>query len=84
MEQSLGYLREILSAHIEKDRMGNQIYKRLSSNNYQDEETFVKQLSQDESDYLNKILKEAIEYSKQERDEERAQQLNEVYELLYT
>ena len=84
MDQSLGYLREILSAYMENDdAVGKKIYNRISTHDYQSEGQFVNQLSQVENHYLNRILIDAIKYSKQEQDFERARQLNEVYELLF-
>ena len=83
MDQSLGYLREILSAYMENDTVGKKIYNRISTHDYQSEGQFVNQLSQVENHYLNRILIDAIKYSKQEQDFERARQLNEVYELLF-
>lgn len=83
MDQSLRYLREILSAYSENDSVGKKLYNRISKYDYSSEEKFVEQLSQHESHYLNQMLRDAIQYSKQERDDERARQLNEVYELLF-
>ena len=85
MDQSLGYLREILSAYSENDEndVGKRIYNRISKHDYPSEGKFVNQLSQVESHYLNRVLIDAIKYSKQEQDYERARQLNEVYELLF-
>jgi hypothetical protein len=83
MDQSLGYLREILSAHTENDGVGKRIFDRISTHDYPTEGEFVRDLTQEENNYLNRILVEAIEYSNQEQDYERARQLNEVYELLF-
>ena len=83
MEQSLGYLREILAAHTENDEIGKRIFNRISKHDYSSEEEFSRGLSQEESHYLNAILKEAIDYSRQEQDPERVRQLSEVYEQLF-
>lgn len=83
MEQSLNYVREILSSHTENDAVGRRLYKRLSDHDFKSEQGFAWNLTQEESNYLNQILEEAIEYSRQEQDEERARQLNEVYEQLF-
>lgn len=83
MDQSLGYLREILSAHTENDAVGKRIFDRISTQDYPTEAKFVDGLTQEESNYLNQILTEAIDYSNQEQDYERARQLNEIYELLF-
>lgn len=82
MDQSLGYLREFMSGHAD-DKVGKAIYRMITKNNYSSEGQFVKELSEEEISYLNKLLEDAIEYSKQEQDTERARQLNEVYELLF-
>jgi hypothetical protein len=82
MEKSLGYLREILAGHTENDAVGKRLYDRVSSQNYQDDESFTFDLTAEENNYLDHILKEAIDYANQEKDEERSQQLNAVYELL--
>jgi len=82
MDQPLGYLREILSAHTENDAVGKRIFNRISTKDYPTEGKFVRDLTQEENNYLNRLLAEAIEYSNQEQDYERASQLNEVYELL--
>ncbi|WP_409290144.1 sporulation protein [Peribacillus sp. SCS-37] len=85
MEQSLAYLREILSGHTDSgDAVGDRLYHIVSSDRFSSEETFVDALTAEENDYLNQILSEAIHYSKQEGDFERSRQLNKVYELLFT
>ncbi|KAA9025663.1 sigma-G-dependent sporulation-specific acid-soluble spore protein CsgA [Niallia endozanthoxylica] len=82
MDQSLEYLREILSGHTENDQVGKNLYAKICSHQYASEGKFVRELTQEENDYLNQILTEAIDYSKQEKDYVRARHLNEVYELL--
>lgn len=83
MNQSLAYVQEILSGHTEDSEIGKTIFDRISDRNYSSGEQFVRDLSEDESNYLNRILKDAIDYSNQEQDEERSTHLNEIYELLY-
>ncbi len=83
MDQSLGYLREILAGYTEKDEIGKRIFDRISTHDYSTEGEFVRELTQKENQYLNRVLSEAIKYSNQEQDDERARQLNEVYELLF-
>lgn len=83
MDQSIGYLQEILSEYTEKDAVGKRIFDRISTHDYLTEEKFVRELTQKENQYLNRVLAKAIEYSNQEQDYERARQLNEVYELLF-
>jgi hypothetical protein len=82
MNQALGYVREILSANAENVPIGKKIYEKISKKHYSAEESFVKNLTAEEMAYLDRILAEAIDYSNQEQDYERASQLNEVYELL--
>lgn len=81
MNQSLGYLREFLAEYAENEAIGKKIYNKLSADIT--EEQFAGSLSQKESKYLNQVLIKAIEYSKQEQDRERVQQLNEVYEQIF-
>jgi hypothetical protein len=83
MEKTQGYLREIISNYTETYPLSKKIYQRLEQGNYPSEGDFVRDLTAEEIEFLNKILPEAIDYAKNELDEKRAQQLNEVYELLY-
>ena len=83
MDQSLGYLREILAGYTENDAMGKRLFDKISNRNYVTEGKFVEDLTQVENNYLNRVLVDAIKYANQEQDAERAHQLNEVYELLF-
>jgi len=83
MEKTQAYLREILSDYTETYPLSKKIYQRIEEGNYPSEGEFVRDLTVEEIEFLNKILPEAIEYAKNELDAKRAQQLNEVYELLY-
>lgn len=83
MEKTQAYLREIISNYTETYPLSKKIYDRLEQGQYPSEGDFVKDLTAEEIEFLNKILPEAIEYAKNELDEKRAHQLNEVYELLY-
>ncbi|MBT2695242.1 sigma-G-dependent sporulation-specific acid-soluble spore protein CsgA [Bacillus sp. ISL-55] len=83
MEKTQAYLREIISNYTETYPLSKKIYQRLEQGDYPSEGDFVRDLTAEEIEFLNKILPEAIEYAKNELDEKRAQQLNEVYELLY-
>ncbi|ESU33894.1 hypothetical protein G3A_03625 [Bacillus sp. 17376] len=83
MEKTQAYLREIISNYTETYPLSKKIYQRLEQGGYPSEGDFVRDLTAEEIEFLNKILPEAIEYAKNELDEKRAQQLNEVYELLY-
>lgn len=83
MEKSLGYLKESLSNYLEESDVCQSIYKRLNSTKYHSEEDFVRTLTTKEIEVLNGVLKEEIDYAKQEQDAKRATELNEVYELLF-
>lgn len=83
MEKTQAYLREIISNYTETYPLSKKIYQRLEQGGYPSEGDFVRDLTAEEIEFLNKILPEAIEYAKNELDEKRAKQLNEVYELLY-
>lgn len=83
MDKTLGYLKEILSNYTDNHTKGKQLFQKLSEGEYQSEGAFVRDLDAEEIDFLNKILPDEIEYAKQEQDEKRAYQLNEVYELLF-
>ncbi|MED3843590.1 sigma-G-dependent sporulation-specific acid-soluble spore protein CsgA [Geobacillus stearothermophilus] len=83
MEQTLAYLREILSNYLDcHDETPKRIYKKLISKPYRGEGEFVRDLTQEESTFLDRILPHEIRYAMDERDYERVYQLNEVYELL--
>ena len=83
MEKTQAYLREILSDYTETYPLSKKINQRIEEGNYPSEGDFVRDLTAEEIEFLNKILPEAIDYAKNELDDKRAQQLNEVYELLY-
>ncbi|PLR98763.1 sigma-G-dependent sporulation-specific acid-soluble spore protein CsgA [Bacillus sp. T33-2] len=82
MDQTLGYLREILANYTEEYPVSKHLYDRIDRQAFSSEGEFVRTLSYEESRFLNHILQEEIRYSNEERDEIRARQLNEVYELL--
>jgi Minor curli fiber component A len=82
MDKTLGYLREILSNYSDQHSEGRQLFKKLSEGSYLNEGMFVRDLSAKEADFLNHILPKEINYAREEQDEKRAYQLNEVYELL--
>jgi hypothetical protein len=83
MDQTLGFLRETLSNYTEQYSLGQRIYEKVTKINYTSEGAFVKDLSAEEIDFLNKILPDEIQYAKDEQDEKRAHELNEVFELLF-
>ncbi|ETI68205.1 sigma-G-dependent sporulation-specific acid-soluble spore protein CsgA [Neobacillus vireti] len=83
MDKTLGYLREILANYTDEHTEGRHLYRKLLEGHYASEGAFVRELSQKESHFLNKILPTEINYAKEEQDEKRAYELNEVYELLF-
>ena len=83
MDKTLGYLREILSNYSDQHSEGRQLYRKLSEGNFSSEGDFVRQLNQKEIDFLNRMLPNEINYAKEEQDEKRAHELNEVFELLF-
>lgn len=83
MDQSLLFFRETLSNYLEKHEIAQDIYERLAAKNYSTEKEFVDMLSQKEIGYLSDILPDEIEYAKNEQDDMRYSELNEVYEQLY-
>jgi hypothetical protein len=83
MDKTLGYLTEILSNYTEEHSIGRHLYRKLLEGNYTSEGSFVRGLNQKEIDFLNKMLPKEINYAKEEQDEKRAYQLNEVFELLF-
>ncbi|HLO11673.1 MAG TPA: sigma-G-dependent sporulation-specific acid-soluble spore protein CsgA [Pseudoneobacillus sp.] len=83
MDQTLGYLRETLSNYTEQHSVCQRIYEKVKQQKYTSEGAFVKALSAEEIDFLNKILPDEIQYAKDEQDQKRAHELNEVFELLF-
>jgi hypothetical protein len=83
LDKTLGYLREILSNYSDEHSEGRHLYRKLSEGHFSSEGSFVRLLNQKEIDFLNKILPNEIKYAKEEQDEKRAHELNEVYELLF-
>jgi hypothetical protein len=83
MNQPLGYLKEILSNYTDRSDEGKEVYSIIREYDFTNEESFVKKLSDEQVDFLNKILPDEINHAKEAEDHERANQLNEVFELLY-
>ncbi|OCA90763.1 sporulation protein [Bacillus sp. FJAT-27225] len=81
MDQSLQYLREIISNYTEGHGQGKRIYDMLEKN-FTSEEEFVRSLSDKDIQFLNSILPEEINYARDEQDDLRANHLNNVYEQL--
>jgi hypothetical protein len=82
MDKSLGYLRESLSNWSEGNEIALELFRKLESNQYNNEIEFVKDLSEEEVIYLNDVLPQELKYAKDEQDGLRYQQLNDVYEQL--
>ncbi|RDU36593.1 sporulation protein [Neobacillus piezotolerans] len=82
MDQSLAYLREILSNYTENHNEGKKLFDKLK-NHYRTAEDFAEHLDAGDITFLNSILPEEIKYALDEKDEERAEQLNNVYEQLF-
>lgn len=83
MDKTLGYLREILANYNDEHSEGRHLFRKLSEGTFSSEGDFVRNLNQHEIAFLNKILPNEIKYAKEEQDEKRAYELNEVYELLF-
>ncbi|MFA9556998.1 sporulation protein [Evansella sp. AB-rgal1] len=83
MDNSLVYLRESLSNYTEKDELCERMFNKLDNSDYKTKEDFIRELTTREISLLDTIMKDEIEYAKQEQDEKRAKELNEVYELLF-
>jgi hypothetical protein len=83
MDKTLGYFRETLSNYTDDHSEGRNIYRKLAEGHFTSEGSFVRNLNQKEIDFLNKMLPKEINYAKEEQDEKRAHELNEVFELLY-
>jgi len=82
MDNTLAYLKEILSNYTDDHSEGRFIYKKIIEGAYKSEGPFVRDLTQKEIHFLNNILPKEINHAKEAQDEKRAYQLNEVYELL--
>ncbi len=83
MDKTLGYLRETLANYTDEHSKGRQLFRKLSEKDFPSEESFVRHLSSGEIEFLNKILPNEINYAKEEKDDKRVRELNEVYELLF-
>ncbi|MED3563628.1 sigma-G-dependent sporulation-specific acid-soluble spore protein CsgA [Bacillus xiapuensis] len=84
MDKTLGYLREILSNYNDEHHtLGRHLFRKVSEGRFASEGDFVRLLDQKEIEFLNDILPKEIRYAKEEQDEKRAHELNEVYELLF-
>ncbi|HLS08701.1 MAG TPA: sporulation protein [Lentibacillus sp.] len=82
MDNTLDYLRESLVNYRENDMM-KQITVKLEQNDFKDEEEFVKSLNEEEIAYLDSVVEKELNYARNAQDDVRAEQLREVYELLF-
>ncbi|WP_414672223.1 sporulation protein [Lentibacillus sp.] len=82
IDNTLDYLRESLVNYRENDMM-KQITVKLEQNDFKDEEEFVKSLNEEEIAYLDSVVEKELNYARNAQDDVRAEQLREVYELLF-
>lgn len=83
MEQTLAYLRETLSNYTDRHQVSLQIYRKLENKPYKREGDFVRELDEQEIEFLNQVLPDEINHAMEAQDYNRVQELNEVYELLF-
>ncbi|WP_010284090.1 sigma-G-dependent sporulation-specific acid-soluble spore protein CsgA [Bacillus timonensis] len=82
MDKTLGYLIESISNYGDENKISRAILTKMINNQYISEEAFVRDLDEEEIEFLNKVLPDEINYAMDEKDFKRVNQLNEVYELL--
>ncbi|WP_099351647.1 sigma-G-dependent sporulation-specific acid-soluble spore protein CsgA [Fredinandcohnia onubensis] len=82
MDKTLGYLIESISNYGDENKTSRAILTKMINAQYASEEAFVRDLDEEEIEFLNKVLPEEINYAMDEKDFTRVHQLNEVYELL--
>ncbi|EPZ37529.1 MULTISPECIES: sigma-G-dependent sporulation-specific acid-soluble spore protein CsgA [Anoxybacillus] len=83
MNQTLAYLREALANYADRHHtIAVHLYKKLMSKSYKNEEQFVRDLSQKEATFLDRMLRQEMKYAKEEQDAVRVHHLNEIYEQL--
>lgn len=80
--KALLYLYETLANYVDSD-LGREIYQKLKTKNYTNEEAFVNDLDDREMIYLDRILEKEIDYTTKANDTVRTTQLKAIYELLY-
>ncbi|OLO42722.1 sporulation protein [Alkalihalophilus pseudofirmus] len=83
MDKSLGYLQEALSNYIEKYPTCQGVFNKLEQKKYSTEVEFVEDLAEEEIKVLELILKHEMNHARNEDDQVRTHELNEVYELLF-
>ncbi|WP_412674704.1 sigma-G-dependent sporulation-specific acid-soluble spore protein CsgA [Anoxybacillus ayderensis] len=83
LNQTLAYLREALANYADRHHtIAVHLYKKLMSKSYKNEEQFVRDLSQKEAAFLDRMLRQEMKYAKEEQDAVRVYHLNEIYEQL--
>lgn len=82
MDNTLRYLRESLANYSENE-MCQHILRKLAENNYRNEKEFIDDLEEEEIVYLDNVLENELNYAKNVQNDERVEQLNEVFELLF-
>ncbi|WP_458412733.1 sporulation protein [Schinkia sp. CFF1] len=79
MEQTLAYLRETLSNYLNEHEISQHIYEKISKKAYNREDAFIDDLNEKEVRYLSDILPDELRYAKEEQDEKRYHELNNIY-----
>ncbi|WP_425485161.1 sigma-G-dependent sporulation-specific acid-soluble spore protein CsgA [Anoxybacillus ayderensis] len=83
LNQTLAYLREALANYADRHHtIAVHLYKKLMSKSYKNEEQFVRDLSQKEAAFLDRMLRQEMKYAKEEQDAVRVYHLIEIYEQL--
>lgn len=82
MEQTLAFLRETLSNYLNEHELSQRIYEKINKVTYKDEDAFVNDLREDEMRYLHDILPEELRYAKDEQDDKRYSELNNIFSRL--
>lgn len=82
MNQSRGYLRELLSNYTDRSHECRELYHKITDDLSEGDNAFVSRLTEQEAAFLNSILPPEIQHAKEELDYKRANKLNEIYELL--
>jgi Minor curli fiber component A len=83
VDKTLGYLIEVISNYADEKKTSQTILTKVVNNQYGTEEAFVRDLNEEEIEFLNNVLPDEINYAMDNRDFKRVQELNEVYELLF-
>lgn len=88
IESSLHYLKETLSAYLDEDdnenkQMYGQLLKKLEEKKYDSEEQFLNELEEVETEFLNTLLENEINYASSAQDEVRFKELNDIFVQLF-